>query len=240
MGMSQRIAKGALLRMDAAELIAFVNVVTLAEISSWSAQDLVDIGWMDSISSRTSLFGLYELTSAGQWILVKDASGRLTEANSSAIYTSTNYIPIAVVNDTHLSRLRDHIGNLVRSSNYSLKRAAIDVTLAAGGTLAATQLVAAVVGKSIYPEEVDLTLIPVTANIANVGGHAACITIQDDAGVPVVCGKGAVTHVQHHLKMTMLGMTTAAQDLDIVVEVGLGANHVGASRLVGHVLYREI
>ena len=93
MGMSQRIAKGALLRMDAAELIDFVARTGLTEISSWSAQDLVDIGWMESVSSKVSLFGLYGITSAGLWTPIVNASGLVTEANSTLIYSNVRMLP---------------------------------------------------------------------------------------------------------------------------------------------------
>lgn len=61
MGMSQRIDKGALLRMSPAQLIAFVARTTLAEISSWSTQDLIDIGWLNN----PTVDRLYDLGNTG-------------------------------------------------------------------------------------------------------------------------------------------------------------------------------
>jgi len=85
-GMSQRINDGALLRYSAAELIAFVTRTTLAEISTWSADELQRIGW----TGNALVDILYSMTyPAGVWISRVDTSGRVEEKNSSSIYGYT-------------------------------------------------------------------------------------------------------------------------------------------------------
>jgi len=175
--MSQRIAKGALLRMDAAELIDFVSRTTLAEISSWSAQDLEDIGWTNNPLVNI----LYSLTSAGVWIARTDTSGRETEANSAAIKSNVeqsmwnlrasvpptiNGYPLSSANATAMVR---KIGILART-----------ITANAGGTLDADIPIVAASGAGTLFFGVA-ELLNIRANQIVAAG--ATLVIQNGAGV---------------------------------------------------------
>ncbi|MEA3560055.1 MAG: hypothetical protein U9R75_12450 [Candidatus Thermoplasmatota archaeon] len=234
---------GYLMGKSPADIIAFVAQRTLAEISTMSADALEHIGWFYRPDPNGPYYVnpvvniLYSLTSAGIWIARTDASGKVEEANSHNIRGDTQYMNGRMVKLSNIARLIDLGVN--DTGTLPLKIALIDETLAAGGTLGATPLVAAITDKQIYPERVHLELIPATTNISGLGGDSAIITLQDDAGTPVVSGRGVLSHTQQICDMKMLIPTTHTKDLDMVVEAGISGN-VGASRIIGYILYQGV
>ena len=161
------------------------------------------------------------------------------EENSSSIESEVSVTRKLTDSQLAQARLKSFSLNASAIDGLAAKRIEIDETLGAGGTLAATQLVPAVSGKGIYVEEVSIDLEPVTDNIQAFGGLSAVITLQDDAGTPVRVAEGVVSHVKQNWTARMCEVTGDTQDLDIVVTAGI-AGHVGASKLHGYVLYREI
>ena len=69
------------LKHTPAEIVAMVSTLTLATISTWTDEELQRVGWDRSSTVRE----LYTQTSAGVWIAQRNATGLLTEANSSVI-----------------------------------------------------------------------------------------------------------------------------------------------------------
>jgi hypothetical protein len=79
---------GYLYELTPAELIAWVAKVTLATISNMTTAELVRIGWYNNPVVDI----LYSMTSAGVWVAKTDASGRVTEANSTNMVSHTSYM----------------------------------------------------------------------------------------------------------------------------------------------------
>lgn len=173
-------------------------------------------------------------------LLAIDSAGRSTvvEQNSSSINSNSAGMYSTVRNEPAVSRLRQ-LGFSEFSTRYDLYRVEIEVTLAAGGTLAATQILSAQADIGYYVESAHISMDPATANIAAAGGNAAVIHLQDDAGSPVILGHMVVTNTHQVDDLKWGGVTGDNQDLDILVEAGTAGN-VGASILHGAVHYREI
>jgi len=80
---------GYLYTLTPEDFIAWVAGVTLATISKMTAPELQRIGFIKELNDKTSIWGLYSMTSAGAWVSRVNASGQLTEANSTVIKSET-------------------------------------------------------------------------------------------------------------------------------------------------------
>jgi hypothetical protein len=69
--------------LSMAGIVSKVSTITLAEISRLSADELLRIGWL----GNPAIDILYSITSAGVWVARTDASGLVTEANSTDLLT---------------------------------------------------------------------------------------------------------------------------------------------------------
>lgn len=174
--------------------------------------------------------------------LAQDSSGRIpiVEQSGSAISINSTYLVNELANHMELGRI-NALGLNPRTQTVSqtVKRVDMELTLGAGGTLAATSLVAAQAAKNYYPEELHLELDPVAVDLSALGGNSARVVIQDDAGVPIIGMAGHISN-QHPVLHNRLGAElTTNQDMDILIEAGTGGN-LGASKIRGYVLYREL
>jgi len=75
------------------DIVSKVASITLAEISRFNTETLLRIGWLNN----PVIDILYSMTNAGVWVSRTDASGRLTEANSTNNYTVNNLAMLASV-----------------------------------------------------------------------------------------------------------------------------------------------
>jgi len=74
---------GYFLRRSPAQIIADVSTITLAEISRWSREELLRVGWLNNPIVDI----LYSLTSAGVWIPNTDSSGYKLVSDSLTLDT---------------------------------------------------------------------------------------------------------------------------------------------------------
>jgi len=121
--------------MSEAELIDWATRVGngvlatgLTEISSWPIQDKIDMGWYDNPAVKI----LYSLTSAGAFAARTNASGKLTEANSTAIYGSA----LAIARLTAAPSVSDaSILSYSAAQTYVRRIAVVPFASNVGGTL---------------------------------------------------------------------------------------------------------
>lgn len=214
--------------MDPASLVAWVTAYTLAKLSKHTKAELVARGWYDSAG-----VDLYSLTSAGVWIAKATTLGH----PETSILTYTQYIESMLKAPPEAGRIRDWAGSWSNITAYPLKCALIAQSLGAGGTLAATELVALVAGKKLCPQKLVLELDPVTANISAVGGNAAVCTLDNSGGT--ILGYGILSHTKQSTECELVGSPVAGENLRLTVVAGTAGN-VGASKIKGYLLYREI
>lgn len=196
-----------------------------------SVEDLIEKGYLPLIQGR---------------LIYWDTSNADLRATASfqdywLNYTSTfqSYTKEWLQNIQGNSRLINVIGstNPYNMSTPALKCVLINQLLGAGGTLAATELIPLVAGKKIFPEEIKVELNPATANISAVGGNAAEITFDNSGGT--ILAVGVVSHTKQETYIKLNGSPVAGENLRMTVAAGIGG-HVGASRLRGYILYREV
>jgi hypothetical protein len=196
----------------------------------WMPWELRNSGFYEEVDGR---YGA--INSSGYIVLNRDSAGRLlvVEQNSDTIRSYEYSTTVRIVNLPDIARLKEFASPSTQIMPQ--KHANLDFTALAAGALAATQLVAGVAGKQIYPEKVIVSLNPVGA----LGdGASAKVTIQDDAGTPNVCGRGTISREDPKLVLERMDLTDASQDLDILVEAGL--LNLDVSEITVEVLYREV
>lgn len=152
--------------MSEAELIAWITRVGggvyatgLTVISGWSVQDKINIGFYDN----PAVGKLLELTSAGVFTARTNASGLLTEANSSTISNS-----IAQHRNLTLSARPPSVAGViptteVQASNFARRIVTVPLLSNAGGGFDADQALTGTVVTGYYKVAKLLALMSIDA-----------------------------------------------------------------------------
>lgn len=165
----------------------------------------------------------------------RDSNGKFL-TNDTVVSNYTGAISTRKANDPFIARIMN-LGGDPGASSFVLKSVVINQLLGAGGTLAATELIALVAAKKLFPEEIHIELEPATANISAVGGNAAVCEFSNSGGT--ILAVGVLSHTKQSETIRLNGSPTAGENLRITVAAGIAGN-VGASRVRGYILYREV
>lgn len=198
------------------------------KLKSATFKELLDSGWL---SLYGKVWGFTDTTNKTVVWLSQDGTGRLpfVEQNSTKVHYNVNNIPVN-------QRIKN-VGGDVDNGTYILQCTLINSLLGAGGTLAAAELLPAVAATKIFPEEIYLEADLATANISAVGGNSANVTIDNSGGA--ILAVLNLSHQKPWSQSKLTGSPTTGENIRITVAAGI-AGHIGASRIRGYMLYREI
>lgn len=129
--------------LSPADIVAKVATITLANISLLGSDELRRIGWLDN----PVIDILYSLTSAGVWVAQTNASGLLTEANSSSISSHAGYsrYHIQANRSPMLASPNDSPTSAIAAANQR-RLAVVPITIAAGGAVTNTVIAPSLAG----------------------------------------------------------------------------------------------
>jgi len=228
------LPKGYLYSLNPAQLIAWVGTVTLANISLYTTEFLQYIGWYNN----PVVDKLYSLTyPGGVWIANRDASGQMLVSEEYGVsinsFLEKEYYLFG--NDRNLARAKDVIGIVdLRTALYDSELYLFSGTLDGSGEVGPVALIGALgAGIQMWVEEFYFAV-----NASSVT-NSARVKLQDDAGTPVVVFNGACRGMGDGIHVSNLGITTANQDLDLVVEEDSGGSFANKT-YYGYLLIRQV
>lgn len=186
---------GHFLYMSSQEVYAAIvtnSAPSLAQLSTYQGTELVRIGFVEHLSARESIYGLYTLTSAGVWVANTDAYGRKKVNNDGTYFQRVEMAPrimgAPVVDALEPTYVQRRIGTAGRTFTSN----------AAGGFDLDVNLASAIAG---YYTVIRFGKIRASQNVA-----AGVLVIHDSAG-NLVSTLGMAALVAYTPSNTLEGVT---------------------------------
>lgn len=212
----EHLEKGALLRKTPAELIAWVNAATLAEISLYRTYELEEIGWY----SNPTVDRLYKLGSTGIWVPKETlATGAIPTENTMPLLSLMPMHPASV-------GAIDMSQPSYAPSLYLHRRIGVlDVTSDGAGAFADQELVPALAG---YKGRIEIIgILPASTDAAT------ALTFEDgdatglSGGLPNIAMNFTASTLNTQLKGLILYSMTANKNLRVD-----GSGYAAAAHLI--------